>query len=156
MGIEIERKFLVDHIKWAAFNKPEGNVYRQGYILSDVSRTVRIRVTNKSAFITLKGGTTGISRSEFEYEIPIAEGIEILKGFAVSSIEKVRYNIPYKGHTWEVDVFEGDNAGLIVAEIELQSEEAIFEKPDWVTKEVSEDGRYTNASLSVNPFKNWN
>lgn len=155
MGIEIERKFLVDHIKWAAINKPEGNVYKQGYILSDVSRTVRIRVTNKAAFITLKGGTTGISRSEFEYEIPVADGNEILGGFATSAIEKVRYNIPYKGYTWEVDVFEGDNAGLIVAEIELESEQAAFEKPDWVTKEVSDDGRYTNASLSVKPYKSW-
>ncbi|HEK19303.1 CYTH domain-containing protein [Mucilaginibacter sp.] len=155
MGIEIERKFLVDHDKWSLVNKPEGDVYRQGYIVNDKDRTVRLRVTGTAAYITLKGGTKGIRRSEYEYEIPLADGIEILKDFTTSVVEKVRYNISLNGHLWEVDVFEGDNTGLIVAEIELDSEEEVFEKPEWVTKEVSDDGRYTNAALSVNPYKNW-
>lgn len=155
MGIEIERKFLVDHSFWAQVSKPAGKVYKQGYILSDDKRTVRIRVTEDAAYITLKGGTTGISRTEFEYTIPVADGNEILKDMATSSIEKIRYHINHAGNLWEVDVFSGDNAGLIVAEIELRSEDQQFEKPDWATTEVSEDARYTNALLSVNPFKNW-
>lgn len=155
MGTEIERKFLVDHHKWGKVNKPEGKVIKQGYILNDEKRTVRIRVTNTVAFITLKGGTEGISRSEFEYEIPKDNGEQILKEFATSSIEKTRYNINYEGHLWEVDVFEGNNSGLIVAEIELESEQEHFKKPDWVTQEVSYDSRFSNALLSVNPYATW-
>lgn len=155
MGLEIERKFLVDHNKWDKLTKPAGKEYKQGYILSEEKRTVRIRVTDTSAYLTLKGAAEGISRSEFEYEIPKVNGEQILKEFATSSLEKTRYNINYAGHLWEVDVFEGDNQGLIVAEIELQSEQEDFEKPDWITDEVSYDSRYTNASLSVNPYTAW-
>jgi len=155
MPIEIERKFLVDHAKWQQLQKPQGEVFKQGYILSEEKRTVRIRLTDVSAYITLKGGSTGISRSEYEYNIPIEEGNEILRDFATSSIEKRRYNIDFAGHLWEVDVFSGDNEGLVVAEIELGSEDEIFEKPDWIGHEVSHDARYTNASLSVHPYKNW-
>jgi adenylate cyclase len=155
MPTEIERKFLVDHKKWHNLTKPQGDVYKQGYILSEEKRTVRIRVTPGAAYITLKGASTGISRSEYEYTIPIAEGIEILQNFATSAVEKTRYHLDYAGHTWEVDVFTGDNSGLIVAEIELESEDEPFEKPDWVGAEVSHDSRYTNASLSIKPYKNW-
>jgi adenylate cyclase len=155
MGIEIERKFLVNHIKWNALNKPPGKLFKQGYILSDDKRTVRIRVTDEAAYLTLKGSTTGISRSEYEYIIPISDGNEILNGLTVCSIEKVRYKIPVAGHTWEVDIFSGDNEGLIVAEIELMHEDETFEMPDWIEQEVSDDYRYSNASLSVNPYKNW-
>jgi adenylate cyclase len=155
MAIEIERKFLVNHAKWNALAKPAGKLFKQGYILSDDKRTVRIRVTDEAAYLTLKGSTTGISRSEYEYTIPIADGNEILNGLTVSSIEKVRYKIDFAGNTWEVDIFSGDNEGLIVAEIELEHEEQAFEKPDWVAAEVTDDYRYTNANLSVNPYKNW-
>ena len=155
MPTEIERKFLVDHQKWEALIKPTGKLYKQGYILSDEKRTVRIRVANDAAYITLKGASTGISRSEYEYTIPVNEGNEILNNFATSSIQKTRYNIEYAVHTWEVDVFTGDNNGLIVAEIELQNEDEQFEKPEWVGQEVSHDSRYTNASLSVYPYKDW-
>ncbi|OOQ61093.1 CYTH domain-containing protein [Mucilaginibacter pedocola] len=155
MAVEIERKFLVDREKWEALGKPQGKLLKQGYILSDDKRTVRIRVTDDAAYLTLKGSTTGISRAEYEYTIPIPDGNEILAGLTVSKIEKVRYEIPYAGNIWEVDVFSGDNDGLIVAEIELDSEEQTFDKPDWVLDEVTDDFRYTNASLSVNPFKNW-
>ncbi|RFZ85440.1 CYTH domain-containing protein [Mucilaginibacter terrenus] len=155
MGIEIERKFLVDHAKWQAISKPEGRLFKQGYILSDDHRVVRIRVTDTVAYLTLKGSTTGITRSEYEYEIPIADGNEILNDLTVSKIEKTRYEIEVGGNTWEVDVFTGDNAGLIVAEIELNSEDQQFEKPDWVLQEVSTDNRYHNSNLAVTPYKNW-
>ncbi|MEB0263591.1 MULTISPECIES: CYTH domain-containing protein [unclassified Mucilaginibacter] len=155
MPTEIERKFLIDHAKWEKVIKPNGKLYKQGYILSEEKRTVRIRVTDTVAYITLKGASTGISRSEYEYTIPVIEGNEILQNFATSYIEKIRYDINYAGHLWEVDVFRGVNNGLIVAEIELNSEDEQFEKPDWVGEEVSHDGRYTNASLSVNPYKVW-
>lgn len=155
MPTEIERKFLVDHTKWEQVVKPKGNLYKQGYILSEETRTVRIRVTDTAAYITLKGASTGISRSEYEYTIPVAEGNEILQNFATSAIEKIRYNIDYAGHLWEVDVFSGVNNGLIVAEIELDSEDEVFKKPEWIGEEVSHDSRYTNASLSVNPYKDW-
>jgi adenylate cyclase len=155
MGIEIERKFLVDHEKWQQLAKPQGKVYKQGYLLSDEKRTVRVRVLDDVAYITLKGSTTGISRSEFEYTIPVDEGKAILKDMATSFIEKTRYNINYAGNVWEVDVFEGDNKGLIIAEIELKNEDQEFKKPEWVKNDVSDDRRYTNAYLSVNPFKNW-
>ncbi|MBD1366436.1 CYTH domain-containing protein [Mucilaginibacter sp. ZT4R22] len=155
MAIEIERKFLVNHAKWNMLVKPAGKLFKQGYILSDDKRTVRIRVTDEAAYLTLKGSTTGISRSEYEYTIPIADGNEILNGLTVSSIEKIRYEIEFAGNTWEVDIFSGDNDGLIVAEIELEHEEQAFEKPDWVAAEVTDDYRYTNASLSVNPYKDW-
>lgn len=155
MPTEIERKFLVDRTEWEQVKKPEGKLYKQGYILSEEKRTVRIRVTDTAAYITLKGASTGISRSEYEYSIPVNEGIEILQNFATSSIEKIRYNINHSGHLWEVDVFSGVNQGLIVAEIELNSEDEAFEKPDWIGEEVSQDGRYTNASLSVYPYNNW-
>ena len=155
MGIEIERKFLVDHEKWQQLIKPQGKVYKQGYLLSDEKRTVRVRIAGDVAYITFKGGTTGISRSEFEYTIPVNEGEEILRNMAVSFIEKTRYNISYAGNVWEVDVFTGDNQGLIVAEIELKREDQEFDKPEWVSNEVSNDYRYSNACLSLNPFKNW-
>jgi adenylate cyclase len=155
MPTEIERKFLVDHEKWNGLAKPKGNVYKQGYILSEEKRTVRIRVTPDAAYITLKGASTGISRSEYEYTIPLDDGNEILQNFATSAVEKTRYNINYAGHLWEVDVFDGANTGLIVAEIELDSEDEQFEKPAWVGAEVSYESRYTNASLSVKPYKDW-
>ncbi|HWD89610.1 MAG TPA: CYTH domain-containing protein [Mucilaginibacter sp.] len=155
MGLEIERKFLVDHAKWAKVDKPEGTHYKQGYILADAERTVRIRISDKHAFLNLKSRNSQVSRDEYEYEIPLEDGRNILKTFAKGGTEKTRYVIPFAGNDWEVDVFMGDNEGLIVAEIELDDENAEFETPDWVTKEVTDDGRYTNAVLSRYPFKNW-
>ncbi len=156
MGVEIERKFLVDHDKWHQFNKPEGTHYRQGYMLDEVKRTVRIRVAGNQGFITIKGSTSGITRKEFEYEIPVADAIELLDGFTASDIEKVRYKIHFEGKLWEVDEFHGDNEGLIVTEIELQHEDEQFHKPDWVMVEVSDDKRYFNSNLSKSPYKTWN
>ena len=155
MGIEIERKFLVDHDKWDQMGKPVGTHYRQGYLLAESGRTVRVRISDKDAFINLKSKSTNVSRSEFEYEIPLEEGRAILDSFTTIGTEKIRYEMPYAGKIWEVDVFMGDNNGLIVAEIELESEDEQFEKPDWVTREVTDDSRYTNAALARQPFGNW-
>jgi adenylate cyclase len=155
MGLEIERKFLVDHEKWRQVVKPAGTHYRQGYLLNDDRRTIRVRVTDEQGFITLKGATTGITRKEYEYKIPVEDGNELLDGFARSEIEKIRYRIDFAGKLWEVDEFLGDNEGLIMAEIELENETEEFEKPGWVTMEVSDDERYYNSYLSTHPFKKW-
>jgi adenylate cyclase len=155
MGVEIERKFLVDHEKWQEVIKPPGTHYRQGYLLNDDQRTIRVRVTDKQGYITLKGATTGITRKEYEYKIPIEDGIELLDDFAASEVEKIRYRIHFAGKLWEVDEFSGDNKGLIMAEIELQDESEKFELPGWVTGEVSGDKRYYNSYLSTHPYKKW-
>jgi adenylate cyclase len=155
MGVEIERKFLVDHAKWNNLDKPEGSIFRQGYMLRDADKTIRIRVTGNKGFITIKGKTTGISHSEHEYEIPVIDGDELLSAFCEAVISKTRYCITYAGKVWEVDVFTGDNDGLIVAEIELDDEQETFETPDWLAAEVTGDERYYNSNLSVHPYKNW-
>jgi adenylate cyclase len=155
MGLEIERKFLVDHKKWESVGKPKGIHYRQGYLLNDPGKTVRVRVSGTKGFLNLKSKMSSVSRKEFEYEIPLRDGIEILNAFTGKVVEKIRYEIPFGGNIWEVDVFSGDNEGLIVAEIELRSESEEFEKPEWATIEVTHDSRYTNASLSVDPYGKW-
>jgi adenylate cyclase len=155
MGVEIERKFLVNHDKWAQVTKPEGTPFRQGYILSDDTRTIRVRTTGKVGYITIKGKSEGISRKEYEYEIPETEGNELLDNFALSELKKIRYCIDFEGKVWEVDVFLDANEGLITAEIELDSETEKFTKPDFVTEEVSEQGKYYNSSLSTHPFMDW-
>ena len=155
MGMEIERKFLVNHEKWRELRKPAGTHYRQGYLVNDAQRTIRIRVTDKQGFITIKGASSGISRKEYEYNIPVEDGIELLDGLAVSEVEKIRYRIDFAGKLWEIDEFLGDNKGLLMAEIELKHEAEDFEKPDWVTLEVSDDAKYYNSNLSVHPFKDW-
>jgi adenylate cyclase len=155
MGVEIERKFLVDHEKWNKIDKPTGTHYHQGYILSDKEHSVRVRISDKQCWINLKSKSSNMSRNEYEYEIPLQDGVEILKSFTKNGTEKIRYNIPFEGKLWEVDEFLGDNLGLIVAEIELESEQEEFIKPTWITIEVTNDGRYTNAALAKHPFKDW-
>ncbi|ASU36300.1 CYTH domain-containing protein [Mucilaginibacter xinganensis] len=155
MGVEIERKFLVDHAMWQKLDKPPGVHYQQGYIVSDENCTVRIRVTDAHGFITLKGRTSGITRSEYEYEIPVADGLEMLKKFAKNGTEKIRYRIPLGGFTWEVDEFLSDNEGLLIAEIELKSENDKFEKPEWITRDVTDDMRYANSNLATLPYREW-
>ena len=152
---EIERKFLVDHKKWRQLDKPEPTHLRQGYIVNEVNKTIRVRIAGEQAYLTIKGPTTEISRSEYEYPLPLKDAIELLDNFAVSWIEKKRYRINFAGHLWEVDEFLGDNLGLIVAEIELEHEAAEFELPGWVGVEVSGDKRYYNSSLSIYPFSKW-
>jgi adenylate cyclase len=145
MAKEIERKFLVDKDKLPPLSNPQNII--QGYIPSS-NATVRVRINNDKAFLTLKGKTKGISRSEFEYPIPIEDAKDILDELCIKPyIEKKRYNIHIGKHIWEIDVFEGQHEGLIVAEIELSSEDEAFEKPSWVIKDVSHDYRYKNAYL---------
>lgn len=155
MGVEIERKFLVDPQKWEQFEKPEGKPYKQGYLVNEKHKTVRIRTAGDQAFITIKGATEGFTRKEFEYEIPLKDARELLKNFDLQGIEKTRYRIPLGGKVWEIDVFSGGNEGLIVAEIELKSETDEFEKPDFLLEEVTDDARYYNSNLVLQPFKSW-
>jgi len=155
MAVEIERKFLVDKEKWDALPKPKSNFIRQGYIITDPEKTIRIRISGDEAFLTIKGETTGFSRTEIECNIPVAAAAEMLQHFSTAEIHKERYNISYGQHTWEVDVFHGKNEGLIIAEIELESESDVFEKPDWLAGEVTGDLRYYNSNLSLNPFLSW-
>jgi len=155
MKYEIERKFLVHKDKWSKAEKPEGKIIRQGYILTDPRKTMRIRVISDNAFLTIKGLTNGIKRPEYEYEIPLNDANDLLDEFSESEITKIRYDIFYDNKKWEVDEFHGDNEGLMFAEIELISEDEIFSTPDWIGKEVTGDERYYNSNLSVNPFKNW-
>ncbi|MCS3801397.1 CYTH domain-containing protein [Niastella sp. OAS944] len=155
MGIEIERKFLVKKDKWAQVVKQERSLFRQGYILSDPQKTIRVRLTDTEAFLTIKGQTVGAARPEFEYNIPMEDARHMLDNFCVSELSKIRYFIPYDGHTWEVDEFLGQNEGLIVAEIELSAENEQFSLPDWVDKEVTSEKKYTNSNLAVKPYGEW-
>ena len=155
MAIEIERKFRVHTHLWEATVKPEGELYRQGYLLTDPLKTIRVRVAGSRGFITIKGRTEGASRQEFEYEIPVEDAVALLDGFAETELSKTRFKIPFEGKLWEVDVFLGSNAGLIIAEIELNSEDESFALPPWVSTEVTGDARYYNSSLSRNPFSTW-
>ena len=154
MAKEIERKFLVDPLRLPVLETPY--VIKQGYIPTIQKATVRIRISNDKAFLTLKGKATGLTRSEFEYLIPVDDAEKMLQELCASPlIEKKRYLIPYEGHTWELDIFEGDNAGLIVAEIELNDEDEVFKKPPWATKDVSFDPRYRNSNLITHPYSLW-
>jgi CYTH domain-containing protein len=156
MGIEIERKFLVRNLdfKTESFEK---KYIKQGYLNSNKNRTVRIRVSNNTGFITIKGKSNknGTSRFEWEKEIPITEAEELLLLCEPTIIEKTRYLIKVGDHIFEVDEFAGDNSGLVVAEIELNSEDEVFEKPNWLSKEVTGNLKYYNSSISKLPFINW-
>jgi len=156
MALEIERKFLVDHNKWADLPKPPGTTYRQGYLSDDPDKTIRVRIAGDKGFITIKGPAVNTVRQEFEYEIPVSEAVEILKLFSPAGVEKVRYRILFNQKTWEVDVFGGENEGLIMAEIELSHADENFATPSWIGKEVTGDPRYYNSYLAAKPYKNWN
>ncbi len=155
MGVEIERNFLVDRQRWEALEKPEGKAYRQGYLHSDAQKTIRVRIAADTAYLTIKGETMGISRPEFEYAIPVTDAEQLLQSFTTTEVSKTRYRIPFEGHTWEVDVFSGANEGLIIAEIELDSEEDQFLLPDWIGKEVTGQPRYYNSFLATKPYTSW-
>jgi adenylate cyclase len=152
MSIEIERKFLVIGENW---KQGTGIAYCQGYLNPDKERTVRVRVAGEKAFLTIKGLSKGITRTEFEYEIPLDDAEQLLKLCSGPLIQKHRYNIQYQGNTWEVDEFSGENTGLVLAEIELQHEDQTFEKPSWLGKEVSDDPRYFNSNLALKPYLQW-
>ncbi len=153
MAREIERKFLVCGEGWRA---GKSQVYRQGYLSTDNERTVRVRTAGERAFLTVKGVTRGATRAEFDYQIPADDAREMLDTLCLRPlIEKKRYLVEYDGLTWEVDEFLGDNHGLILAEIELDSEDQVFKCPDWVGSEVTGDSRYYNASLVAHPYSEW-
>ena len=154
MATEIERKFLVTGDAWRA--QAPGTRYRQGYLSTIKERTVRVRTIDDKGFLTIKGVSVGATRSEYEYEIPAADANEMLDDLCEKPIiEKNRYKIPIGDVIWEVDEFFGVNDGLIVAEVELQSEDQSFAKPEWIGKEVTGDPKYFNANLIARPFSIW-
>jgi CYTH domain-containing protein len=153
MAVEIERKFLV---KGEFISQASNKLHIiQAYLSLDKARTVRVRIQNQKAFLTIKGNgnTSGLSRFEWEKEIDLDDAKSLLKLALGNPIEKIRYIIPVGKHHFEVDVFSGENKGLVLAEVELNSEDEAFEKPDWLGEEVSGDPRYYNANLVLNPFK---
>ena len=154
MPVEIERKFLVTGDAWR--QQAVGRQYRQGYLSCDPERSVRIRLAGEEAWLTIKGISRGAARVEYEYRIPVDEAREMLDKLCLQPlIEKTRYEVEYSGLTWEVDEFFGDNAGLLIAEVELESEDQSIELPDWVGEDVTHDTRYYNASLIANPYSQW-
>jgi adenylate cyclase len=154
MGVEIERKFLLTGDRWRTLGTPV--LLRQGYLSSDPGRVVRVRVDGQHAYLTIKGRSEGATRGEWEYPIPLDEANELLERLCEQPlIEKTRRQISFRGNTWEVDEFLGANQGLVVAEIELTSEDQQFDKPDWIGEEVTHDPRYYNSSLVRKPFSSW-
>lgn len=154
MAIEIERKFLVQNDDWRSLGV--GIAYRQGYISIDKNNTVRVRVVGDQGFLTLKGITTGYSRQEFEYAIPVADALEMLAHLCHGPlIEKTRYRVVLDDLIWEIDEFAGENQGLIVAEVELSELDQEIALPSWIGAEVSDDPRYYNANLIQHPFTRW-
>ena len=155
MGIEIERKFLVVNDSWREAASP-GIPIKQGYLLGGKHASVRVRLQGDKANLNIKSATLGVRRQEFEYAIPLADAEVLLATLCHRPlIEKVRYLVPYVDKQWEIDVFEGDNAGLVVAELELQDETEDYVRPPWLGEEVSHDPRYYNTSLSQHPYKDW-
>ncbi|EKD06322.1 MULTISPECIES: CYTH domain-containing protein [Limnospira] len=154
MAVEIERKFLVRGDQWRSLSV--GVVYRQGYITTTPEKTVRVRIAGNQGYLTIKGASEGYQRAEFEYLIPIEDAEQMLSSLCVGPlIEKKRYKIPIGDLIWEVDEFFGDNQGLILAEVELNSPEQAVELPEWIGEEVSHDYRYYNANLTKFPYTQW-
>jgi len=151
--LEIERKFLVQGEPWRDWG--EGTVYQQGYLSRGLHSTTRIRLAGERGVLTIKGKTVGISRQEFEYEVPAEHARALLALCEGDIIMKRRWRWPHEGHIWELDVFEGANEGLVVAEIELSAEDESFARPEWLGAEVSDDPRYTNGALSRAPWSAW-
>jgi adenylate cyclase len=154
MAIEIERKFLV---KEPSFHLAIKSLrIRQGYIVNNQNQVIRVREKGDEYFLTIKGNNIGISQLEYDFPISKNDAEDLLKHFCKTSmIDKTRHYVEHEGYTWEVDEFHGDNEGLIVAEIELDSEHEQFEIPDWVGDEVTSDERYYNMNLATDPFKDW-
>lgn len=154
MPTEIERKFLVKSDEWR--NLATGIIYRQGYIATKKGTTVRVRLAGSQGYLTIKGASKGISRAEYEYEIPAEEAQEMLNNLCEPPlIEKTRYKIAIDDLIWEVDEFVGENQGLIIAEVELSDANQTINIPDWIGQEVSDDPRYYNANLVQHPYSQW-
>jgi adenylate cyclase len=154
MAHEIERKFLVDVAAWKPVDA--GTLFRQGYLSSHKERVVRVRIEGTAAKLTIKGATQGVTRVELEYPIPLADAELMLTTLCEQPlIEKTRHKEQHGGNLWEIDVFHGDNDGLVMAELELASEDEMYETPAWVLREVSDDPRYYNSNLISAPYKSW-
>jgi len=154
MALEIERKYLIDLGKIGTLEN--GIRIKQGYLSTDKNAVVRVRVKNDKAYLTIKGANNGISRLEFEYEIPFDEANEMLDNLCKKPvIDKIRYIIKHDIHIWEIDVFYGDNEGLVVAEVELKDENEKINLPSWIKEEVTSDNRYFNSNLMKHPYKDW-
>jgi CYTH domain-containing protein len=155
MGVEIEKKFLLKDDSWRK-QATTSMHYRQGYLSSQSGRVVRIRTVEEKAYLTIKGKSVGAVRSEYEYEIPYEEAVEILSQVCEKPIiEKIRYKIMYQGLLWEIDEFEAENKGLVIAEVELEDEHQTINLPPWIGEEVTLQDKYYNASLIKNPFSAW-
>lgn len=154
--VEIERKYLVTNCDFIMESKENFRIV-QGYLNSNPERTVRVRIKGGKGFLTIKGigNESGMTRFEWEKEIKVSEAEALLLLCEKGAIDKIRYNVIFENHLFEVDVFQGENEGLIVAEIELQSENETFSKPNWLGNEVTSDERYYNSFLSNRPFKYW-
>lgn len=155
MATEIERKFLLKDSSWKKL-VDEGTHYSQGYLVGSEHASVRVRIQGERGFLNIKSATIDITRQEFEYEIPLDEASEMLETLCEKPlISKRRYHLKNENHLWEIDVFDGDNDGLVVAEIELNVKNENFAKPEWLGEEVSDDHRYYNVCLVKHPFKDW-
>lgn len=155
MGIEIERKFLVTNDEWRGVAS-SGLVYQQGYLANTGKSSIRARIADKQAWLTVKSAAPDKSRLEFEYEIPLKDAEQLLSEFCVTAlIEKTRYRVEFDGAIWEIDVFHGDSRGLVIAEVELPEKGDQVALPSWVGEEVTGDKRYYNADLARHPFTKW-
>jgi len=156
MAVEIERKFLLLNDGWRTHPSSDGGVrFTQGYLNRDKNRTVRVRVAGEQGWLTIKGISAGARRAEFEYPIPLADAQALLALCDAPLIDKTRHTLTQADTVWEVDEFHGDNAGLVVAEVELASEDQAFARPDWLGDEVTHDARYFNSALIAHPFTRW-
>lgn len=153
MAVEIERRFLVSNEAWRGIAEPK--LLYQAYLSVEKERTMRVRIVGDEAWLTLKGYISDVSRHEFEYPIPVQDALTIAEQMCPFKMKKHRYCIEYQGHVFEVDEYFDDNAPLVVAEIELPSEDTEFEKPEWLGEEITHDGRFTNAYLSQHPYSTW-
>lgn len=155
MATEIEHKFLLKNENWRK-EVSHCVVYKQGYLSSQSTSSIRVRISNREAWLNIKSATIGTQRSEYEYEIPLSDAQEILDNLCFKPvIEKTRHFVKYENHLWEIDEFDGENAGLIVAEIELNSLNENFTKPDWIGEDVTQDVRYYNNNLAKTPYSQW-
>ena len=153
MAVEIERRFLVKNEAWRGLVTPK--LLYQGYLSVEKERTMRVRIVGDEAWVTIKGYISDVSRHEFEYAIPVQDALTILEQMCPFKMKKHRYCIEYQGHVFEVDEYFGDNAPLVVAEIELPTEDTEFARPEWLGEEITHDGRFTNAYLSQHPYATW-
>jgi CYTH domain-containing protein len=155
MATEIEHKYLVKKELWDSVVPLKSEVIRQAYLLTDPEKTIRVRTKGAQAFFTIKSINVGATRQEFEYEIPMADALELMGKFCSHLVEKTRHLVMFGDKTWEVDEFDGLNAGLIVAEIELTSEDEDYTLPTWVDENVTHDMKYANSNLALKPFSTW-